>query len=52
MKQSTMITLVGILCITVLEGIALAQGVDGHVLSAVMTAIGTMVGYQIGKRGK
>ena len=39
-------TLTAILCITVLEGIALIQGVDGQIFSAVVGVIAGLGGYQ------
>ena len=38
----------GMACITVLEGVALYMGINGQILSVVVGALATIVGYAFG----
>lgn len=49
-KQRTAVTVSAIACITVLEAIALLQGIDGAYLSMVIAAISALAGFQVGRR--
>ena len=44
------IVLTGILCITILEAVALMNGINGIALTAVVGTICTTVGYMIPNR--
>lgn len=43
------VTLTAILCITLLEAIALVKGVDGTILAAVIAAIAGLGGFSLGQ---
>ena len=46
MRDKAIVTIVAIICITILEALALLKGIDGAMLSLSFTAIGTIVGYK------
>lgn len=48
--NKTMITVSGILCITLLEIAAIFKGIDGILLTAVIGTIATIVGYAYGHK--
>lgn len=50
MRDATLITLVGLICITILELYALHKNVDGQILSVVIGGIMSLVGYWVGRR--
>ena len=41
-----------IVCITILEAIAMLKGIDGHMFGTVVAAIAGLAGYYAGKRKK
>jgi len=43
-------TVIAIIAICVLEGVALARGIDGAALSGALTMIAGLGGYEIGKK--
>lgn len=47
--ESFIVTLTAILCITVLEVIALLKGIDGQVYSTVLAVLAGLGGYTIGR---
>lgn len=47
MEDSTIKALVAMGCITVLEGIALALGMDGAMLATVFILLGGIAGYEL-----
>lgn len=47
MEDRTALGIAAMLCISVLEGIALYLGVDGAVLSMAVAAIAGIAGYEI-----
>lgn len=42
-------TIIAIICITILQAVALVQGVNGTILSATIAALAGLGGYAIGK---
>ncbi|GAI76492.1 unnamed protein product, partial [marine sediment metagenome] len=47
-QGKVIIAVSGITCITVLEAVALYRGINGQILSVVVGAIATIVGYAFG----
>lgn len=43
------VTIAAILCVTVLEGLAIVQGVDGVVLSSTIGVVAGLAGFIVGK---
>lgn len=54
MKDSAVVFIVGIICIALMEMMAIYRGMDGALLSTVVAAISTIVslavGYEVGKK--
>lgn len=50
MKDETIKALVAMGCITVLEAVALLQGINGALLSLGLAALAGLGGYALGKR--
>ena len=46
MKDKAIVTIVAIVCITVLEALALLKGIDGALFSLSLSVIGGLVGYK------
>ena len=47
MDDKTWVTIIAILCITILEAAAVIRGIDGALLAAVMAIIAGLAGYKI-----
>jgi uncharacterized membrane protein YqhA len=50
-KEKIITVTVAVLCVTLLEAIALWKGIDGQVFSIAVGAIAALVGYLFGKAG-
>jgi len=50
MKDKTIACITGVICITILEAIALAKGIDGQIFATTLATITGLVGYMFGKR--
>ena len=50
LSDKTLITIIAIICIAVLETIALVIGIDGQVFSTVIAVIAGLGGYTIGRK--
>lgn len=48
-QTQAIVIVTGIVCVTILEAVALYCGVDGTMLAAVVGGICTMVGYAFGQ---
>ena len=46
MRDKAIVTIVAIVCITILEAIALSKGIDGALFSLTLSVIGGLVGYK------
>lgn len=49
MKDKTIITITGLLCLTVLEAIALIKEIDGVLFGIVASVIAGAIGVKIGR---
>ena len=49
MNDQTLITIVAIICICILEIVALLKGIDGAMLATVFTLISGLAGYKVGE---
>jgi hypothetical protein len=52
MKDKIMLGCVAVVCLTIMEAIALLKGVDGYLFGIVVAAISSFAGYKIGKGRK
>jgi hypothetical protein len=52
MKDSTIVKLVAIVCLTVICSVALLKGIDSTLTGTVSAVIGGIAGYEIGRRQK
>lgn len=52
MKDEVSVIIVAVICLTLIEVMALYQGLDGALLSLMVGAITTIVGYVYGKKEK
>lgn len=50
MTDKTLITIIAIICIAVLEAIALLMGIDGQLFATVISVIAGLGGYTIGRK--
>jgi len=50
MSDKTLITIIAIICVAVLECIALLMGIDGQIFATVISVIAGLGGYTIGKK--
>jgi hypothetical protein len=50
MEDSTIKALAGMACITILEGIALASGINGVLLASAVAVLAGIAGYEIKAR--
>ncbi len=50
MEDRTLMIIVGIVCITALQSIALMKGIDGALLALSFSTIGGILGFRAGKR--
>jgi hypothetical protein len=50
MKDSTIVKIVAILCLTVICSVALLKGIDSTLTGTVSAIIGGIAGYEIGRR--
>jgi len=50
LTDKTLITIIAIICIAVLEAIALIIGIDGQVFSTVIAVLSGLGGYTIGRK--
>ena len=49
MEDRTIMIITGIVCITVLETIALLKGIDGSLMALAFSTIGGILGFKAGK---
>jgi len=47
MRNRLIISVVAIICITILEAIALSKGIDGAMLMSALSIIGGIAGYKL-----
>ena len=47
MEDSTIKAVTGMLCITIIEAVALASGINGIMLSLVVIALAGIAGYEL-----
>jgi F0F1-type ATP synthase assembly protein I len=52
MKDSTIVKLVAIVCLTVICSVALFKGIDSTLTGTVSAIIGGIAGYEFGRRQK
>lgn len=52
MKDSTIVKLVAIVCLTVICSMALYKGIDSVLTGTICSIIGGVAGYEIGRRAK
>ena len=52
MKDSTIVKLVAIICLTVICSVALLKGIDSTLTGTVSAIIGGVAGYEFGRRAK
>jgi hypothetical protein len=52
MKDSTIVKLVAIVCLTVICSVALLKGIDSVLTGTICSIIGGIAGYEIGRRQK
>lgn len=50
MKDKAIVTIFGVGCVTVIEIMALFNGVDGQILATSLATIAGIVGYMFGRR--
>ena len=51
-NTQAIVIVTGIVCVTIIETVALYTGIDGTMLAAVVGGICTMVGYAFGQFSK
>jgi len=52
MKDSTIVKLTAIVCLTIICSIALLKGIDSVLVGTVASIIGGVAGYEFGRRRK
>jgi hypothetical protein len=52
MKDSTIVKLVAIVCLTVICSVALLKGIDSTLTGSICAIIGGVAGYEFGRRQK
>jgi len=50
MEDEAILTLAGLLCITLITTVALAKGIDTVLILIAFQLLGGLLGYQVGKR--